>query len=402
MSNEIDIAFALLRSALLGASEQSILCHPDTQTLSTHTWWSLFRLLQRNHVAAMTAETVAALEVPREVKIPWLAEAEKAIHWHRYQQEVQQDIVDTMSRHGIETLVLKGTHVAQYYPEPATREFGDLDLYFYDKHDEADRVAREVLKVDVSNDAHHHSKYNYRGVTVESHYDFLNTHYPPSNRRYEALLKELVGTKDILSATCHPLPTFEVLFLLRHMAGHFAASRITLRDLVDWTLTCQALHDKVDWQLMEKTIVDYGMTDFVASLNAIAEQRLGAQLKSQKVEESKSQKNTLSLSHSATLSLFHSSTLPLSHPATQPPSHPATQSLSHPATQSLLEHDIVYGSREADDKNADGLGRLPWKLRRWRALAWKRQMVYNDSPIRLLLASLTSHAEKPRSILHKL
>ena len=374
--------FALLRGVLFDSSTLPLF---HTSTLTSKDWWSLFRLLQRNHVAAMTAETVAALEVPREVKIPWLAEAEKAIHWHRYQQEVQQDIIDTMSRHGIETFVLKGTHVAQYYPEPATREFGDLDLYFYDKHDEADCVAREVLKVEVSNDAHHHSKYNYRGVTVESHYDFLNTHYPPSNRRYEALLKELVGTKDTLPATCHPLPTFEVLFLLRHMAGHFAASRITLRDLVDWTLTCRALHDKVDWQLVEKTIVDYGMTDFVAALNAIAKQRLGAQLKSQKGEESKSQKNTLSLSH----------------PATLPPCHSVTQPLSHPATQSLLEHDIVYGSPETDDKNADGLGRLPWKLRRWRALAWKREMVYNDSPTRLLLASLTSHAEKPRSILHK-
>ena len=386
MSNEIDIAFALLRLSLGDkAGQETFTFH--LSPLTSKDWWSLFRLLQRNHVAAMTAETVATLEVPREVKIPWLAEAEKAIHWHRYQREVQQAIVDVMRQHGIETLVLKGTHVAQYYPEPATREFGDLDLYFYDKHDEADRVAREVLKVEVSNDAHHHSKYNYRGVTVESHYDFLNTHYPPSNRRYEALLKELVGTKDTLS-------TFETLFLLRHMAGHFAASRITLRDLVDWTLTCQALHDKVDWQLVEKTIVDYGMTDFVAALNAIAEQRLGAQLKSQKVEESKSQKNTLSLSHPATL--------PPCHSVTQPPSHPATQSPSHPATQSLLEHDIVYGSREADDKNADGLGRLPWKFRRWRALAWKREMVYNDNPTRLLLASLTSHAEKPRSILHKL
>lgn len=339
MVKEIDIVFLLLRAAIAEVDEDS----PFTSHLSSLTskdWWSLFRLMQQNHVAPLTANAMAALEVPREVKIPWLAECEKAVRWHRYQQEVQQDIIDTMQKHGIETLVLKGTHLSQYYPQPDLREFGDLDLYFYERHDEADRVAREVLKVEVSNEAHHHSKYNYRGVTVESHYDFLNTHYPPSNRRFETLLKEQA-----------PSPTFEVLFLLRHMAGHFAASRITLRDLVDWVLTYKTLKEKVDWSLVNKTIEDFGMTDFVAALNAISENRLG------------------------------------------------TQPLSHSVTHPLIEHDLVYGS--VANYTNDGMGRLEWKLRRWRALAWKRRMVYNDSSVNLLLSSLTAHSLKPQSILHK-
>lgn len=338
MYNKIDIAYSLVRSAIDGTK-------PDMEQLEAAQWWSLFRLLQQNHVAAMTAESMATLEVPREVKIPWLAESDKVVRWHRYQKSVQQEIIDAMSCHGIETMVLKGIHTAQYYPQPELREFGDLDLYFYDKHDEADRVASEALKVTVGNDAHHHSKYNYRGVTVESHYDFLNTHYPPSNRRYEVMLKELIGNP----------PTLEVLFLLRHMACHFAASRITLRDLVDWALTCRTLADKVDWQTVEKAIDDFGMTEFVAAIDSIAEQRLSIHL---------------------------------------PTSRPCSSDV-----QSLVEHDIVYGS--IDDRTGDGIGRLGWKIRRWRALGWKRKMVYNDSSLRLVLSSLISHTMKPQSILHK-
>ena len=367
MNNEIDIAFELLRITLMdtdGCSSTQSLCHSATQSLShsvtqslsTHEWWRLFRLMQQNHVAAMTADTVAALDVPREVKIPWLAERDKAERWHRYQKEVQDEIVGTMQKHGIETLVLKGTHTAQYYPTPELREFGDLDLYFYGKHDEADRIAEKELGVTVSNDAHHHSKYNYRGVTVESHYDFVNTHYPPSNRRYEALLKEL----SILNSQ---LSTHEVLFLLRHMACHFAASRITLRDLVDWTLTCRALQNKVDWDKVNTVVNDFGMEPFVAALNTLSEQRL---------------------SHSATQSLSHSVTQPLSHSATLP----------------LVEKDLLFGS--VADHASDGLARLGWKFHRWRANAWKRHMVFSDSEPSLLLASLTSHAEKPASILHKM
>ena len=336
---EHDLAFSILRSALGGNPP-----HLGTRPIDASTWWSLFRLMQQNHVAAMTADTIATLDVPREVKIPWLAERDKTSRWHRYQREVQQEIVDTMSRHGIDTLVLKGTHTAQYYPIPELREFGDLDLYFYDRHEEADNLMHQKLGVSITNDAHHHSKYNYRGVTIESHYDFVNTHYPPSNRRYEALLKELA-----------PSPTFEVFFLLRHMACHFAASRITLRDLVDWTLTCRALQDKVDWSMVQDTVKQYGMEPFFDALNTIVSQHL-------------------------------------SNSATQPP--------SHSVTQSPFEHDLLNGS--VTDHATDGLARLGWKLRRWRANRWKHRMVFSDSETSLLLASLTSHSMKPASILHKM
>lgn len=342
---EMQLAYSLMKAALDGSNPYLGIDPPDVGH-----WWSLFRLLQHNHVAAFCYGAAAAAGVPRQVLMPWLAEHEKAVGWHRYQEQVQQEIVGAMAKHGIETLVLKGTHVAQYYPRPEEREFGDLDLYFYDRHDEADRVAREELTVEVSNDAHHHSKYNYRGVTVESHYDFVNTHYPPSNRRYEALLKGLA-----------PTPTFKVLFLMRHMACHFASSRITLRDLLDWTLTCRALQAQADWEQVQEAVDIYGMTAFVSALDGVAERQLG----------------------------YRSPLRPVGGP-------------DNVGNVRQLERDIVYGSPESADKHADGLARLSWKLRRWKTQAWKRRMVFRDSEPALLLASLTSHAEKPHSILHKM
>ena len=257
---------------------------------------------------------------------------------------MQQDIVDTMAKHGIKTLVLKGTHLAQYYPIPELREFGDLDLYFYGKHSEADRVARKTLKADISNNAHRHSKYNSRGVTVESHYDFVNRHFPPSNRRYEARLKEQA-----------PSPTFEVLFILRHMAGHFAANRITLREVVDWYLLKKALREQEDWDLVDTAVEEAGMAEFVALLDTIVARRFG------------------------------------------------DQQIQYSDTLSRMERDIVYGNPElhhGDD--SDGLSRLAWKIKRIHANRWKQPLVYHhDSAAALLFSSLASHSLKPRTILHK-
>lgn len=342
---ERNLAFNLLRGALNGEAP-----HLGTNPIEANVWWSLFRMLQRNHVAALASLAIENLDMPREVMIPWLAEREKAERWHRYQREVQQDIVDTMARHGIETLVLKGTHTAQYYPVAELREFGDIDLYFT-KHKEADAVAKRCMGVEPSNDSHHHTKYDYRGVTIESHYDFVNSHYPPSNRSYEKILKQLA-----------PSPTFEILFLLRHMAVHFAASRITLRDVVDWHLTCRALNDKADWTLIQKTINGYGMGRFAAALCHITEHRFGNKT-------------------------------PLNF-AVGPDSLQDAE---------MVEKDIILEHSATADNEKNGIDRLAWKMRRHRANRWKQRMVYGgDSAISLLVSSLLSHAMKPQSILHKM
>lgn len=357
MKTEIDIAFALLKSALDAQPP-----YLGTKPIGADVWWKLFRMMQRNRIAALASEAINLLpedqRPPRDVLIPWLSEREQAVTHHRHQEQATHEIMALMQSHGIETLVLKGIHLSEYYPKPELREFGDIDLYFYDRHDEADRIAAKELGVTVSNDSHHHTRYNFHSVTVESHYDFVNVHYPRSNRRYEKYLKKLAGT---LPTANNQLPTFEVLFLLRHMACHFAAGRITLRDLCDWALTCKALQTKVDWDSVQKTISSFGMEPFARALCRIAECRLGI-------------------------------AIPLSF----------TEGPDTNEEARLVEHDMAYGSPATDEYDNENLSRLVWKIRRFRANRWKQQMVYSDSATSLLLSSLISHAEKPAGILHKM
>lgn len=340
-----EIIFRLIRSAIDGQPP-----YLGTQPVGASQWWTLFRLAQRGHVAALTSLAIVDMDIPRDVKIPWLAECEKAGSWYRYQLGVQEEVEKVMNRHLVDTLVLKGTHLAQYYPQPELREFGDIDLYFYSRHDEADEIAHRELGVTIHNDSQHHTKYDLRGVTVESHYDFLNRYYPRSNGRLEASLKKMA-----------PSANFEVLFLMRHMAGHFAASGITLRDITDFYLTCRTLHGDVNWPVVQDMVNRSGMAPFAAALCTIIERRFEYRV-------------------------------PLTFPVY----------IIGNDTAENVEHEIVYGSRYSDDREADGLARLTWKVRRWFANRWKRRMVYTDSELSLLVASLTSHLAKPRSILHKM
>lgn len=339
-----EILFRLIKSAIDGQPP-----YLGTAPVDTAQWWRLFRLAQRGHVAALTSLPVADLDVPREVKIPWLAERDKSIKWYNYKLEVQQAVEKVMERHLIDTMVLKGTSLAQYYPQAELREFGDVDLYFRDRHDEADEIAHRELGVTIMGDSHHHTKYDLRGVTVESHIDFLNRYYPRSNRQLETTLKKMA-----------PSTNFDVLFLLRHLATHFASGRITLRDVTDFYLVCSKRCDDINWPVVQDIIKRSGMSSFAAALCIIIEKRFG----------------------------YH---VPLTF---------SVYVIGNDTADSV-EQDIVYGSAYSDDHGADGLARLPWKVRRWFANRWKRRMVYSDSELSLLMASLTSHLAKPRSILHK-
>lgn len=340
-----EILFRLIKSAIDGQPP-----FLGSTPVDTAQWWRLFRMAQQGHVAAITSLPVAELDVPREVKIPWLAEREKAVKWYNYQFEVQKDVEKVMERHLIDVLVLKGTALAQYYPQPELREFGDIDLYFYNRHDEADEIAHRELDVTVLKDSHHHTKYSLRGVTIESHFDFLNRYYPYSNRQLEVTLKKMA-----------PSANFELLFLLRHLATHFASGRITLRDITDFYLTCMRHATDINWPVVQDIIKRSGMSAFVFALCIIVERRFD----------------------------YH---VPLSF---------SVYVIGNDTADSV-EQDIVYGSRYTDDHAGDGLARLWWKVRRWFANRWKRRLVYSDSELSLLMASIASHMAKPRSIMHKM
>ena len=67
---ELDIAFNLLKSALDAQPP-----YLGTQPIGADVWWKLFRMMQRNRIAALASEAINMLpddqRPPRDVLIPW-------------------------------------------------------------------------------------------------------------------------------------------------------------------------------------------------------------------------------------------------------------------------------------------------------------------------------------------
>lgn len=354
--------FSLLRAALLN-EEPDVSLYSQLQPAD---WDSMLQFGMKHNIAALLCDGLSKLPaglVDRRVWLRFCAEQSKTEATYQQKRKAMVGLVEFFHPRGIKTMALKGLLLADCYPNPSYRKFGDLDIYQFGDYQKADKLISTQLGINVSNDAHHHTKYCFSGVTVENHYDFVNRHTPPSNRRFEQILKEMAGTAEQMELDGQPLwqptPTFQALFLIRHNGGHFATGQTTVRDLCDWRMFLSQKARAVDWSFVNEVLREYNMHQYVAALQAILEDHLGLE--------------------------------PMAE-------------LPRTADGALAErvfNDIFYGEFAEAEHEEENLGRVIWKIRRRQASRWKHEIVFSDSWSRTLASSLYAHLLKPRSILHK-
>ncbi|MBQ1938025.1 MAG: nucleotidyltransferase family protein [Bacteroidales bacterium] len=170
------------------------------------------------------------------------------------QQRALSFLANFYAQHGIDMMLLKGYGIADYYPVPKHRPLGDMDIWLFGKQAQADKILSEKLGITVEEDKEHHTVFYLNGIMVENHYEFVNAQSHPTNRLYNEELIRLgkqVFTRSEVGkgSICLPSPTFNALFLFRHMAQHYAGAGINLRHIADWALFLQKEAGAVDWEL---------------------------------------------------------------------------------------------------------------------------------------------------------
>ena len=175
---------------------------------------------------------------------------------------------------------------------------------------------------------------------VENHYDFVNVFTHRSSKELESVLKDL-GSDDSYFVELYgekvylPSPNLHALFLMRHMLSHFAAAKITLRQVLDWAFFVEKHTKVIDWDWLTALFKEYHMMDFFNCINAICVENLG----------------------------FGSGAFS------------SVQFL--PALKEKVLWDIL--SPNYVEMPHDFLKRVFWKIRRWRNNDWKRELCFNES-----------------------
>ena len=363
MSN--DSIKTLLFSVLKGALRGECVPREIVETLSAKDWGQFLVLSQQHNIIPLVCDGLCGLRgvIPSMVfaKIAALT----AISEDKYERRVSvvRELATIMAEKQIPVLILKGYGMSLYYPNPKHRLFSDVDTYHFGSHVEADKTLKEILGVDIDVDVHHHTTCVYKGVLVENHYDFINTTQHKSYACFEQILKaeasqnvreHEVGNTNILL----PSAMFNALFLMRHMAMHYAAERVSLRHLCDWMLFVAAEHQNIDWERVNAIYEQFNMKRFADAITGICIDNLG----------------------------MSADYVPGVH--------------RDKALEARILNDIIFA--EFGEKMPEkGFFRIVWwKTRRYFANSWKHKLIYKESWVWTFFQASWAHLIKPKTITH--
>ena len=381
MTEPAEILFGLLRAALgNGKSSTCDRCEGlEVGSVSGEMWKDVVELSFDQGVAAIAVdglqksldicdeslEFALDSEELEDLKYEWFGEVFACEEDYKGYVEKLRKLIAFYRSEGIPTMVLKGYGLGLNYPVPAHRPTGDVDIYQFGRWQEADALVARKLGVTVDNSHHHHSVFSFKGLTVENHYDFVNVHSHRSSADVEQRLKSLAAIGETEEGVDLPTADFNALFVIRHIAAHFAAEGMNVRQLLDWALFVQEHSSDVDWTMAWGCYRRWNMQKFVLCIDEIAIRYLGFERMIFGIPEEYADFGE------------------------------TDEALVERVLDEILHPTKVPGGR----------GCLPVyvfrRFRQWWMSRWKHRIVYSDSLFSTFLWQVRSHLMKPATLVGK-
>lgn len=269
---------ALLRSALWG-----IPCGLESQP----DWKRILLLAEQQTVSGLVAEAV--MHVPEEFwpdapcRMKLHSKVTKIYQSHALMNRKVAQIKQLMDAHGIRSVLLKGQGLALNYPNPLSRQCGDIDLYV------GDTYFLEAMNAIEPDKKHDTGKYTYQkhfnanseGVEIEIHRIASRLPGRRADRCFREWTVENLEKSELrkvgIGGTVINLPPvyFDAVFILNHAWHHFMTGGIGLRQLCDWCLYLHRFHKEIDTDILSRNLNDFGLLRPWQIFASVAVQHLG-------------------------------------------------------------------------------------------------------------------------------
>lgn len=237
-------------------------------------WQAVFHEMKAHTISALAVEAVCGIEgLDESVKALWVNHAQKNLHRYYRILHEQQAAIRILENEGLHPAVLKGASAAQYYPNPAYRAMGDVDLFLG-----GDRAIRAVsILKDHGYQAKYENSQNTRHRTVEKNSVIFELHASFSMLADEKRANELdqllhEGMKNLRlhEISGYPFPCFSDalygLVCLDHI-NHHMLSGIGLRQILDWTVFADRVLDDAFWtNEFQPLVQEFGYEKFAKVL----------------------------------------------------------------------------------------------------------------------------------------
>lgn len=343
--------------------------HNGSFPQSQEEWSEIRDLASKQGLSAIVVDGIKSLQL--KGVLDYLPEKRMLMRWigevmqnyeYRYDsyRRAIAELAGFYNSHGIKMMVLKGYACALDWPKSEHRPMGDIDIWLFGDYKKADAILASEVGIEFDNSHHHHTVFNWHEYVVENHYDFINVHARKSNRKLEALLKELgkddsYFVEELGNKVYLPSPNLHALFLIRHMVAHFSSVSISLRQVLDWAFFVNKHSAEVNWKWLLDVLDEYHMTGFFNCINSICVEDLG----------------------------FDASKFP--------------HELVIPGLKDRVLSDILFPQFEEQEPETLKR-RLLYKYKRWRGNAWKHDLCFKESRFESFVWGAWMHLLKPKSI----
>lgn len=214
-------------------------------------WDEIYSISVTQGVLAIVFEGVLRLpeaqHPPTELMLRWSVNVKLLEKRYDFSKDVVLTLNNVFADKNVEMLLLKGLSLSMYYPKPAHREYGDIDIYLFGSKSDVDCSTLQLFDTSTKpvQKGIKHSLFYYKQMPVEYHINFLNinrfrTFFDKKQKekeiKIETALLNLLQTEETEWLDCKvrvPSATFNYIFLTCHTAIHFPRG-IVLRHLCDW------------------------------------------------------------------------------------------------------------------------------------------------------------------------
>lgn len=270
--------FSLLRYAL-GAA-------PTFDARPTEAEWRyIYEQGVRQSVIALLFTAVNRLrgeqEPPLELTMKWATEAEDVRALNALLNSESKRLTDLFEVEGYHTAILKGQANARLYPDPMSRQPGDIDIFL---DGGMERVGALLTRLGLIEEGekpqvhHWHLPEGFSEVIVEVHHRPL-PRTDSDTRHTDRIMAYLQGEFETATTFCPegfrvPSIAYALVMQLSHLRRHaITGGGIGLRQVVDYYVLLNHATD-AELQQLRIQVKYFGMKDFAAALMWMLQQTL--------------------------------------------------------------------------------------------------------------------------------
>lgn len=268
---------------LVSLGHRGVLSHNPTKD----EWECLFYESQRQSVVGLVVDAIDVLsrngqKPPSNLLFEWIGMSEQIKLRNRIFNQRCVEITKLLAKAGFKSCILKGQGNARLYPNPLTRQPGDIDVWVDGSRDEIVSFVKTTYP-EATIQSHHIDYPVFDDVDVEVHFvpTFSIVGYYQGNfvlfiekeKKYQfENLVYLPGSDGFVNV---PVDDFNVIYQLSHMQRHFFYGGIGLRQIIDfYYLLKNAQYIKRKKEL-EQIIKEVGLYRFSQAVSWILKDVLG-------------------------------------------------------------------------------------------------------------------------------